>query len=91
MTKKEFIEKYKESLEEALYKSEIEVKFLEDEFSRLEDEINKSSGIIYPNAKDGRKTLESLQTEKSQLELQIKRESQIAHTLATKYEFLNTL
>ncbi|MGI8467741.1 MAG: hypothetical protein ACR2N3_04745 [Pyrinomonadaceae bacterium] len=91
MTKKKFTEKYKESLEEALWKAEIEVKFLEEELGKIEDEINKSSGIIYPTMKDGRKTLENLQIEKRQIDLQINRESQIAYTLSTKLQFLNSL
>jgi hypothetical protein len=91
MTKDEYLQKYKESLEEACYKADIEVQFLEHELGSLEDEINKTSGIIYPSAKDGRKTLENLQVEKRQIEMQIKRESQTAAILATKYQFLNTL
>jgi seryl-tRNA synthetase len=83
-----FTENLKDQLEQAICKSEFELGFLQDELGKLEDDINKSSGIIYSSAKEGRKDIQNLQAEKQILQQMIKREEGTLQTLQAKLEYL---
>jgi hypothetical protein len=88
MEKNEFINKLGEELQIAVWKEEFEINFLNDELGKLEDDINKSSTIIYPSLKDGRKDQGRLQQEKSALQAIIKKREGILETIKTKLDFL---
>ncbi len=88
MDRIQFKEKYQEDLETALYRQEFEVKFLEDELGKLEDDINKTSQIIYPTAKEGKKDIGHLQQEKQALTMLVEKQNNLYETMKAKYEFL---
>lgn len=76
---------------ELIWKQEIEIAFLNDHPGKLEDDINKTSGIVYPSAKDGRAEICHLQQECLLLQRRIESEVNTCALLKTKVEFLNSL
>ena len=89
MEKNEFLDKLREELQMAIWKHEFELNFLNDEFSKLEDDINKTSTIIYPSVKDGRKDQGRLQQEKTALQGIIKQQENVLATFQAKLDFIN--
>jgi len=90
MQKQEYLDTYKERLQELIWKQEIEIGFLNDQLGKLEDDINKTSGIVYPSVKDGRKEIGQLQQERLLLQRRIESEVNTCSLLKTKLEFLNS-
>jgi prefoldin subunit 5 len=88
MEKSEFLDKTKEELEMAIMRQEFEIGFLDDELGKLEDDINKTSTIVYPSIQDGRKDIGHLRQEKSAIEQIIAKHKNILETLKAKHTFL---
>jgi len=91
MDKAEFLQKLREEMEAGIWMEEFEVSFLNDELGKLEDDINRSSRIIYPTGNEKRKELGRLQQEKSALQVLIKQREGSLEIRKTKLEFLSNL
>ena len=89
MEKQEFLNKCRDQLQEAVWKQEFELDFLGNELGKVEDDINKTSNILYVTAKEGRKDIGQLQAGKSALKEMIRQQEGIFATLQAKLEYID--